>query len=50
MMLELERLAAVVALELPQLGTHVVAHHVTLQAMQVVEQFVARAAHEAVSC
>ena len=46
MMLELEGLVAKVALELAQLGTHVVTHHVALQTMWVVEEFVADFAEE----
>lgn len=41
MMLEFEGLIAEVALELPQLRIHVVAHHVSLQSMQVVELLIA---------
>ncbi len=41
MMLELEGLVAIVAFELPQLGVHVMTHHVTLESMQIVELLVA---------
>ncbi|RNA33443.1 hypothetical protein BpHYR1_026554 [Brachionus plicatilis] len=47
-MFEFERLAAVVALELAQLGIHVMAEHVPLQTVQVVEQLFAYLAHEQV--
>jgi hypothetical protein len=46
MMLKLERLVAVLALELAQLGTHIMAHHVSLQSMQVIKQLVADFARE----
>ena len=46
MMLELEGLVAIVALELPQLRVHVVAHHVTLQPMQIVKLLVAYVAQQ----
>ena len=41
MMLELERLVAVLALELARVRIDVVTDHVTLQSMQRVELFVA---------
>lgn len=44
MMLELEGLVAVVTLEFPQLRIHIVAHHVTLETMQIIELLVAHIA------
>lgn len=46
MVFEFERFGAVVALELAQLGAHVVAEHVPLQTVQIVEQLFAYFAHE----